>query len=365
MSRLPNTLPFFALTTAGLEAISARELAWLPQITVQTTSYRRLAGTCQGDLASLASLRTVDDVFLELATWREIGRPRSSLKQLRQCAARLDLHPAKAHLARLRAIDRFPQFSLSVSFVGQRNYTSEEIKESMAKVLEHTHRGWRYQQDDRQADLNVRVFLEQDVATVGVRVSKTPLHDRPYQRVHLPGTLKPSVAAALVVLAQITSTTTVLDPCCGSGTILIEAALQKASACGGDSNPTAVAAAQANAGAAGVTVPTFHWDATSLPQASASIDRVITNLPWGRQVAVETALPVLYQRLFTQMRRVLAPAGRIVVLTDDPELLDPLDLSCVERFEISLFGQRPTILVFSSTSAQPVSGGPHPSLRKR
>jgi tRNA (guanine6-N2)-methyltransferase len=279
MSSFPDTLSFFVLTTAGLEAISAKELARLPQIIVQTMSYRCLSGTCQGDLASLSSLRTVDDAFLKLATWREIGRPRSSLKQLRQCAARLDLHPAKAHLARLRAIGRFPRFSLSVNFVGKRNYTTKEIKETLANELEQTHRGWLYEQDDRQADLNVRVFLEQDVATVGVRVSKTPLHDRWYQQVHLPGALKPSVAAALVLLAQTTHTTTVLDPCCGSGTILIEAALQGASACGGDSNPTAVTAVQANVGAAGVTVPIFHWDATSLSLENASIDRVITNLP--------------------------------------------------------------------------------------
>jgi tRNA (guanine6-N2)-methyltransferase len=357
MSRVPNTLPFFALTTAGLEAISAQELARLPQITVQTMSYRRLSGICQGDLASLSSLRTVDDVFLELATWREIGRPRSSLKQLRQCAARLDLHPAKAHLARSRAIGRFPRFSLSVSFVGKRNYITEEIKETIAKELEQTHRGWLYEQDDRLADLNVRVFLEQDVATVGVRVSKAPLHDRWYQQVHLPGALKPSVAAALVMLAQTTRATTVLDPCCGSGTILIEAALQEACASGGDYNADAVGAARTNVAAAGVTVPIFHWDATSLPQASASIDRVITNLPWGQQVLVETALPVLYRRLLMQMQRVLAPAGRMVVLTHDPELLDPLDLSCVEQFEISLFGQRPTILIFSSTPAQSFKRG--------
>ncbi|TMD70242.1 MAG: hypothetical protein E6I91_00345 [Chloroflexi bacterium] len=63
------------------------------------------------------------------------------------------------------------------------------------------------------------------------------------------------------------------------------------------------------------------------------------------------------QRLFTQMRRVLTPSGRLVILTHDPELLDPLDLSCVEQFEISLFGQRPTILVFLSTSGKSVKGG--------
>jgi tRNA (guanine6-N2)-methyltransferase len=357
MSRLANTLPFFALTTAGLEATSAKELALVPQITIHTISYRRISATCSGSLASLCSLRTVDDVFLEIATWMEIGRPRSSLERLRHLAAGLDLHTAAASLARSREVRMPPMFSLSVSFVGKRNYTSEEIKGVLAQEIEKKHHGWTYQQDDRAADLNVRVFLEHDVATVGVRVGKTPLHDRWYQQVHLPGALKPSVAAALVYLAQTTRTTTVLDPCCGSGTILIEAALQGASVCGGDRNPAAVAAAQENVAAAGVKVPVFQWDATSLPIATAAIDRVITNLPWGRQVPVDTALPVLHQRLYTQMRRVLAPLGRLVVLTHAPELLDPLDLSCVEQIEISLFGQRPTILIFSSAPTRSFKRG--------
>jgi tRNA G10 N-methylase Trm11 len=82
------------------------------------------------------------------------------------------------------------------------------------------------------------------------------------------------------------------------------------------------------------------------------VDRVIANLPWGRQVQVQEALPSLHQRIFKQMRRVLAPLGRIVLLTNAPEEIDPLDLSCVEQIDISLFGQRPTILVFSSMHAR-------------
>lgn len=349
MSRSANNLPVFALTTSGLEAISARELALLPQITINTISYRRISATCSGSLAALCSLRTVDDVFLEIATWRDIGRPRSSLERLRRLAPGLDLHTAVAHLARLRPIRVPPAFSLTVSFVGKRNYTSEEIKMVLAPQIEKQHCGWTYQQDDRAADINVRVFLEHEIATIGVRIGKTALHDRWYQHVHLPGALKPSVAAALVLLAQVTTTTTVLDPCCGSGTLLIEAALQGVRTLGGDLNPLAVAAARTNARAAGITTSIHHWDATTLPVATASVDRVITNLPWGRQVSVNEALPTFYQRLFRQMRRVLAPEGRLVVLTNAPQQIDPLDLSCVQQTEISLFGQRPAILVFSST----------------
>jgi tRNA (guanine6-N2)-methyltransferase len=343
-----NTLPFFVLTTCGLEATAAKELAMLPHVSINTIAYRRVFGTYSGSLASLCSLRTVDDVFLEIATWTDIGRPRSSLERLRHVGASLDVRAAAAYCAQLRPMSVPPTFSLTVSFVGKRNYTSEDIKAVLASEIERTHRGWTYQRDDRYADLNVRVFLEYEMATVGVRVGKTALHDRWYQRAHLPGALKPSIAAALVLLAQTTATTHVLDPCCGSGTILIEAALQGASVCGGDSNPLAVAATQTNLAAAGVSASVQHWDATSLPIADAAVDRVITNLPWGRQVQVQEPLPALHQRMFTQMRRVLAPWGRLVLLTNVPEEIDPLDLSCVEQIDISLSGQRPTILVFSS-----------------
>jgi len=121
--------------------------------------------------------------------------------------------------------------------------------------------------------------------------------------------------------------------------------------CGGDSNPLAVAAAQRNLAAACVRGSVQQWDATSLPIADEACDRVIANLPWGCQVQVREALPSLHQRIFTQMRRVLAPFGRLVVLTTAPEEIDPLDLSCVEQIDMSLFGQRPTILVFSSRPA--------------
>lgn len=341
-------LPFFALTTAGLETISAQEITRLPGISVDTISYRCISGTCTSSLAALCGLRTVDDVFLEVANWTDIGRPRSNLDRLHYLAASLNLYAAAAACASMRAICHPPTFSLTVSFIGKRNYSSEEMKQALASGIEERHHGWVYQQDDRLADLNIRVFLVHENAHIGVRVSKTALHDRSYRRSNLPGALKASVAAALVQLAQVTPGSTVLDPCCGSGTILVEAALQGAIACGGDYNPNAVSAAQENGMAAGVTLPVSQWDATALPIADHSIEYVISNLPWGRQVQVEEALPLLYRRLFIEMHRVLAPSGKLVVLTNAPEMVNPPGMTCSERLDISLFGQRPTILIFSS-----------------
>ena len=72
----------FALTTRGLESTSAREMASVPGVSVTQVAYRRVAAACTGPLGPLLGLRTVDDVFLDVATWRGIGRPRRALATL-------------------------------------------------------------------------------------------------------------------------------------------------------------------------------------------------------------------------------------------------------------------------------------------
>jgi 23S rRNA G2445 N2-methylase RlmL len=230
--------------------------------------------------------------------------------------------------------------------VGTRNYSTAEIKHEVAAGVEAGH-GWTYCRADAAADLTIRLFIEHDVAFVGVRLGKTALSKRAYKQVHLPGSLKPPVAAALVMMVDVAPGLHLLDPCCGAGTILVEAALGGAIVLGGDSDPSAVAAARANVAAAGVSAEIQQWDAQALPIANASMNRIVSNLPWGRQVAVDAALATFYRRACSEMRRVLAPGGRIALLTSMPHLLDLLDVRSQKEIQISLFGQTPTIVVAS------------------
>lgn len=340
----------FALTTRGLEAVSAREMGALAGVTVAETAYRRVLATCAGPLAPLLDLRTVDDVFLHVATWTEIGRPRTALARLRALGERLDCGPAAGACATLRPVGDPPAFSVTASFVGKRNYSTDEIKGALAEGLAAGHR-WPYQPDDARAELNVRLFIEHDRALVGVRLGKTPLQERAYKQVHLPGSLKPPVAAALVALAGVAPGMRLLDPCCGAGTILVEAARQGAVVQGGDRDSAAVATARANVAAAGVAATVGRWDATALPLAAGAVDRVVTNLPWGRQVVTDTALARFYERAVAELRRVLAPDGRIVLLTNAPDALPAGDSRGARRIEISLFGQTPTILALAPPGA--------------
>jgi 23S rRNA G2445 N2-methylase RlmL len=336
----------FALATRGLEAICADEMAALPGVTIEQVAYRRVAATCSVPLAPLLGLRTVDDVFLDVAAWSGIVRQRSALGRLGELGAQLDLCQAATHCAEVRTVPRAPAFSITANFVGKRNYSTAEIKQACAEAIAAAH-GWAYTPDDAGADLNVRVFIDHDVAFVGVRLGERPLHRRPYKQAHVPGSLKPPVAAAMLALAEVEPGMRLLDPCCGAGTILIEAAQIGAVAQGGDCDPVAVTAARANISAAGISADVREWDARALSLDDGVFERVVTNLPWGREVQVDAALEVFYRRVCAETRRVLAPGGRIAVLTSLPHLVIFPDLRRDVMLEISLFGQTPTVLIFS------------------
>ncbi len=331
----------FALTTRGLEGVSAAEMAALPGVTIRESAYRRVAAACDDALAPLLSLRTVDDVYLDAATWTGIAHTRDALAVLQWYATQLDLSSAAEQIGGLRLLPPEPRYSITASFVGRRNYSSDEIKRTVAEGI-GSMLDWRYSADDREADLNLRLFIEHETAYVGVRLGEHPLHERAYKVAERAGSLKPPVAAALLRLADVQSGMRLLDPCCGSGTILIEAALIGAAAQGGDLDAEAVEAARANAAAAGANVRIDQWDARALPLPDGSVDRVVTNLPWGRQVAVDEMLATLYAGVCREIERVLAPGGRVAVLTSLPQHVGFASLQPVDAIEISLFGQTPT-----------------------
>ncbi|MGB5051161.1 MAG: hypothetical protein WBO46_19600, partial [Caldilineaceae bacterium] len=76
------------------------------------------------------------------------------------------------------------------------------------------------------------------------------------------------------------------------------------------------------------------------------VECIACNLPWDRQVAIEGDDAAFYAQLCAEMERVLAPGGRIALLTNRSALLTFARLVCQEKFEISLFGQRPVIGVY-------------------
>jgi tRNA (guanine6-N2)-methyltransferase len=335
----------FALTTRGLETVSAREMAALPGMALQQTAYRRIAAQYKGSPAPLLRLRTVDDVYLSLGTWDAISHTRDMLAHFQAYATQLDVSRALKTIREIRRIPTSATFSVTASFVGKRNYSSDEIKAAVAEGITSS-LGFGYTTDDRTANLNVRVFIDHEMAYVGLRLGQHPLHERDYKVVQRAGSLKPSVAAAMLYLAGLEPGHRLLDPCCGAGTILIEGAMMDAQARGGDIEAEAVEAARTNGKTAGVNITVEQWDARALPLANESTDRVVTNLPWGRQIVVDERLADFYRGACREMERVLALGGRVAILTSTPDLVRFEQLRETEAVEISLFGQKPQIMIF-------------------
>ena len=335
----------FAITTRGLETVCAAELTAIPGVMLEQVAYRRIFASYGGKLNSLLALRTVEDIFLYVAAWPGIERARGTLRTITALSAELPLHEVAQICAQVRSVPASPVFSVTANFVGRRNFTTDEIKRACAEGV-MSRLGWTYSEDDGLASLNVRIFIERDTAVVGVRLGERSLSKRAYKHSHVPGSLKPTVAAALASVAGVGPGMRVLDPCCGAGTILIESCAYQAHAWGGDIDLESVKAAQQNAASAGTSVQLQCWDARSLPLADKSVERVISNLPWGRAVRAPGSLEALYTEIGKEIARVMAPGGRAALLTNQPELVHIEGSRCETRMEISLFGQNPTILVW-------------------
>ncbi len=110
---------------------------------------------------------------------------------------------------------------------------------------------------------------------------------------------------------------------CGAGTILAESldVAEKRSrggeirVLGGDIDPNAMFVTSQNLEHVG-RASLARWDATALPLESASVDRIVSNPPFGKQLSSIEQVGPLYEAAAREWNRVLRPGGRAVLLRD-------------------------------------------------
>lgn len=97
------------------------------------------------------------------------------------------------------------------------------IKKAVVERLKsHYHLGWF---EETGALYQIQFTLLKDEATLLIDTSGPGLHKRGYRQNAGGAPIKETLAAAMVDLTRARMARQVLDPCCGSGTLLIEAAL--------------------------------------------------------------------------------------------------------------------------------------------
>lgn len=341
--------PLVARCLRGLEAVVAAEVLG-SGLAVTELRHREVHFRTS---RSVPALRTADDVFLLAARRPDIGSTRQALRELTELADPTGIDDLLS-LRRRSATTTAPDITgidVSASFLGRRNFTRYDAEDVVGQALA---RHLRVPYHSRRAGTappagcwSWRLTLDGTRAMLMLRLDDRPLHRRAYKQRTIPGTLHPPLAAAMARLADIRPGHVVIDPCCGAGTLLIEAALAQPAARfhGFDLSVDAVDAARANAGELRVTIRCC--DAGGLPLADDSVDRVLCNPPWGTQVQARGLLADAPSRWWTELRRVLAPDGTAVLLLPDAD-----DLATAVRHHFTpvhverlrLFGAQPFLV---------------------
>ena len=209
-----SSLELIATAAFGLEAVVARELAALGY-SDQIVEDGRIR--FRGDESAIARcnlwLRSADRLLLQVGEFeaRDFGELFDRTKQL--------------PWDRWLAVDaEFPVRGRSVKSQLRSVPNCQRIvkKAIVERLKQQYRRNWF---DETGPTYSIEVGLLKDRATLTIDTSGAGLHKRGYRKLVGAAPLKETLAAALVQLSYWDQSRQLVDPCCGTGTIPIEAAL--------------------------------------------------------------------------------------------------------------------------------------------
>jgi tRNA (guanine10-N2)-dimethyltransferase len=138
----------------------------------------------------------------------------------------------------------------------------------------------------------------------------------------LPISLHPKFARALVNLSRVPMAGTVLDPFCGTGGILWEAAAIGLRPVGLDRDRAMVAGCHRSARLARVEVGLAVADAGGSPVRRGTIHGIATDPPYGRAASTRgEPIDRLYARSFGAMRDILPSGGKVAIVLPNEALV--------------------------------------------
>ncbi len=132
-----------------------------------------------------------------------------------------------------KSIDYFEVLRLDQSFavrttrVGEHEYTSVDVSAVVGQAIVDSFveaKGARPRVNLKNPDVEVGVYVRDDEVVIGVNTTGESLHKRNYRVYDHPAALKTTLAAGMLMISGWRGEG-LLDPMCGGGTIVIEAAL--------------------------------------------------------------------------------------------------------------------------------------------
>jgi 23S rRNA G2445 N2-methylase RlmL len=321
----PDPLPAcYALVIPGLESVAAEEIVQTLSGEVKRTQPGVVVFRVPEIDARLLELRTTEDVFLLGWGTDKLTYRAEDLDHIQRWTA----HDApwekllRYHHAIRPKPKGKPSYRLVAQMTGEHGYRRMDALKALARGLGgKLPASWRPVEEN--ASVEVWLTIHGATAVCGLRLSDRTMRHRTYKMEHLPASLRPTLAAAMVRLGGARHGHVVLDPMCGAGTILAEQLTlpghQKTGrimVLGGDQEAAALRAAGANLRRLGGPL-LARWDAARLPLADQSVDRIVSNPPFGKQLSSPEEVGPLYRRVLPEYDRILKSKGKAVLLVSD------------------------------------------------
>ncbi|MEF8823762.1 MAG: THUMP domain-containing protein [Desulfohalobiaceae bacterium] len=228
-----------------------------------------------------------------------------------------NIHSLQDILATLETLPRDAigpgkRFRVSCRRFGEHGFSSVDVERQAGSVLQKRY-GLRVDLEGYEEE--VRIAIRGEKCSVALQRTRTSISSRHKLRYAPMAALRANIAYAMLRLAA--PTQNLLDPFCGSGTILLEAAeaFPGVALYGCDVNEEAVAGARENAEAEGLSLDIRRVDARVLARSyTPGFDAVVTNPPYGLRVGKHLDYSRFYRHFLRQAHAVLAPEGRMALI---------------------------------------------------
>lgn len=223
--------------------------------------------------------------------------------------------PGKSFKVKVSRLDKTEKPALAV-----------QATKEIGAVLAKTHRV-----DLKTPDIQFRVLLGKR-CHAGLLVHETDksafeARKSEYRPFSFPISLHPKMARVLVNLTGVRQEEKLLDPFCGTGGILIEAAMVGAKPVGCDIDERMTSGSKKNLAHYGFRDVESHiCDVSEIAGKIKQVDAIATDPPYGRSASTrKESISSLYKRAFQSISEVLKPGGKLAIVLPD---MKHLELCC-------------------------------------
>jgi len=137
-----------------------------------------------------------------------------------------------------------------------------------------------------------------------------------------PASLHPKFARALVNLACVKDSCKLLDPFCGTGAIVAEAAEIRLEAIGTDISAKMIAGARTNLRHLGLSAELRRCDVGDITSTVGEVAGIATDPPYGKSTSTDgEGIPDLYRRALRSFSEVLRKSSRVAIVVPDLRLV--------------------------------------------